>query len=517
MRPLAESHRFNFAAFVFDENRSRGDKVAYIDDRRSVTYGELERDALRFAGLLSELGVRREERIVLFMLDSVDLPIAFLGALYAGVVPVVTNTMVPAKDLSHFIAHSEARAVFASGALARTFVAALEQAETEGHHPILVVSDPEGADGSDTFASRLAAATPRPRPFDSYADDIAFWLYSSGSTGMPKAVVHTHRNIHHTVELYGKPIMGVTERDTVFSAAKLFFAYGLGNGLTFPLSVGASVILMAERATPDALFQRIVGGRPTIFCGAPTTYVAMLASPALPPRESVALRVCISAGEALPEEVGTRFEAHFGAPILDGIGSTEMLHIYVSNRIGDIRYGTSGRPCPGYEVELRSSDGAPIAPGEIGELWVKGPSAALMYWRDRDKSRATFVGPWMKTGDKYRALPSGHYQYAGRSDDMLKVSGQYVAPVEVEFALGSHPSVLEAAVVGKPDENGLMQTWGYVVLKRGHNESDALTAELRNHVKSRLAPHKCPRHIVYLAELPKTATGKIQRFRLRDA
>lgn len=516
MRPTSSTDRFNFAAFVFDENRARADKVAYVDDRRTLTYSELEQAARRFAGLLAELGVRREERIVLFMLDTVELPIAFLGALYAGVIPVVTNTMVPPNDVAYFIEHARARAVFASGALAKTFTAALELTRAHGHVPAVVVSDPTSGDAAGSLSAMLETAMPASGPVPTFADDIAFWLYSSGSTGNPKAVVHTHANLHHTAELYGKPIMGITESDTVFSAAKLFFAYGLGNALTFPLSVGASVILMAERATPEALFKRLVAHEPTIFCGAPTTYVAMLASPLLPSREDVALRLCTSAGEALPEEVGIRFEAHFGAPILDGIGSTEMLHIYISNRTDDIRYGTSGRPCPGYEIELRDPSGALVPPGEIGDLWVKGPSAALMYWCNRDKSRSTFFGPWTKTGDKYRELPTGHYEYAGRSDDMLKVSGQYVAPIEVEFALVSHPSVLEAAVVGKADANGLMQIWAYVVPRKGHEPNEKLATDLKAHVKSKLAPHKYPRQVVFLSELPKTATGKVQRFRLRE-
>lgn len=514
MQPASAPERYNFAAAVLADSRVRADKIAYLDDRRSLTYAALDEAARRFAAMLTELGIRREERVLLFMLDTVDLPVAFLGSLLAGVVPVLVNTMLTPGDVAYFVQHAEARAVFASAALARTYVPALELASADGHAPLLVVADPEH-DSPDSLAARLAAATPLGRAVDTYADDIAFWLYSSGSTGKPKAVVHTHGNIWQTVALYGKPVMGLVESDVVFSAAKLFFAYGLGNGLTFPLSVGATVVLMAERATPDALFQRLKRHRVTVFCGAPTTYVAMLASPALPSRDEVAIRVCTSAGEALPEEVGNRFKAHFGADILDGIGSTEMLHIYVSNRADDICYGTSGRPVPGYEVSLRDESGVPVGEGELGELWVKGPSAALMYWRNREKSRATFVGPWMKTGDKYRQLPSGHLAYAGRSDDMLKVSGQYVAPVEVEFALQSHESVLEAAVVGKLDASGLMRTCAYVVLRQGHAGSDDLVAVLKAHVKSRLAPHKYPREVFFVAELPKTATGKVQRFRLR--
>ncbi len=394
----------NFASFVFSSNRARSAKTAYVDDRDSITYGALEDRAKRFASLLGALGVSAEEPVIRVNLHTIGLPVAFHGALYAGVVPVVTNTMVPASDLAYFIAHSNARVVFASSELATTARSAIATNE-RSHDVRVVISGGDGIGTESELAVRLDASPLAGSAAPTYGDDIAFWLYSSGSTGKPKAVVHTHANLLHTVNLYGKPIMGITDADTIFSAAKLFFAYGLGNALTFPLAVGAKVILMAGRATPDAIFERLVAHSPTIFCGAPTTYVAMLASPSIPPRERVSLRVCVSAGEALPEDIGKRFENHFGAPILDGIGSTEMLHIFLSNRLGEVRYGTSGRPCEGYELELRDGEAGLALPGEIGDLWVKGPSTALMYWRDRERSRATFFGPWMKTGDKYRMLP----------------------------------------------------------------------------------------------------------------
>jgi benzoate-CoA ligase len=302
-----------------------------------------------------------------------------------------------------------------------------------------------------------------------------------------------------------------------FSAAKLFFAYGLGNALTFPLSVGASVVLMAERPTPDAVFKRWTEHKPTVFFGAPTGYAAMLASPKLPAREQVALRVCSSAGEALPREIGERFTARFGAEIIDGIGSTEMLHIFLSNRPGDVRYGSTGKAVPGYELELRDDEGRVLqGHGEVGDLFVKGPSAALMYWAQRDKTRDTFRGAWTKTGDKYVRDADGYYVYAGRGDDMLKVSGQYVSPFEVESTLMQHESVLEAAVIGVPDENGLTRAKAFVVLKDAAQASEQTAESLKDFVKSRLAPFKYPRQIEFLAELPKTATGKIQRFRLRE-
>jgi len=308
----------------------------------------------------------------------------------------------------------------------------------------------------------------------------------------------------------------MSERDLCFSAAKLFFAYGLGNALTFPLAVGASVLLMAERPTPDAVFKRWTEKKPTMFFGAPTGYAGMLASPKLPRREDVALRLCSSAGEALPKEIGERFEQHFGCEVLDGIGSTEMLHIFISNRPGDVCYGSTGKAVPGYDIELRGEDGGAVADGEIGDLYIRGPSAALLYWGNRAKTLETFQSGWAKSGDKYVRDAAGHYVYAGRSDDMLKVSGQFVSPFEVEATLMKHPAVLEAALIGTPDADGITRSKAFVVLKPGQSPSEALENELKAFVKGQLAPHKYPRQLEFIPELPKTATGKIQRFRLRE-
>ncbi|WP_133648151.1 benzoate-CoA ligase family protein [Paraburkholderia flava] len=513
--PAPPPARFNFAAHLFDLNRSRATKTAYIDDIGETTYAELEDRARRFATALRELGIHAEERILLVMLDTVELPIAFLGALYAGVVPVVANTLLTSADYVYMLTHSHARAVIASGALLPVVAQALGDAEHDGC--LLIASQPTPTDLPCAYvlAPLIDRSPPAVRAASSGADDIAFWLYSSGSTGKPKGTVHTHANLYWTAELYAKPVLGIGEHDVVFSAAKLFFAYGLGNGLTFPLSVGATAVLMAERPTADAVFARLVRHRPTIFYGVPTLYAGMLVSPALPARTDVALRICTSAGEALPREIGERFTAHFGCEILDGIGSTEMLHIFLSNRAGDVQYGTTGRPVPGYDVQLRDEAGRPIADGEVGDLYIKGPSAAVMYWSNREKTRATFLGEWIRSGDKYRRLDNGCYVYAGRSDDMLKVSGQYVSPVEVEMVLVQHDAVLEAAVVGV-DHGGLVKTRAFVVLKHSADASDTLTDELKTFVKARLAPHKYPRDIVFVDDLPKTATGKIQRFKLRE-
>jgi len=312
-------------------------------------------------------------------------------------------------------------------------------------------------------------------------------------------------------------VLGMTEADVCFSAAKLFFAYGLGNALTFPLSVGATTILMAERATPDATFKRwrgeIGGVKPTVFYGAPTGFAGLLAAPQLPKREEIALRFASSAGEALPAEIGERFLRQFGIDIVDGIGSTEMLHVFISNRPGDVRYGTTGWPVPGYEIELRGDKGGPVADGEPGDLYIHGPSAAMMYWGNREKTRDTFQGGWTKSGDKYVHNADGTYVYSGRSDDMLKVSGVYVSPFEVEATIVQHPAVLETAVIGVIDGEGLTKTKAFVVLRPGQNVTDE---DIKAFVKERLAPYKYPRQIEFVADLPKTATGKIQRFKLRE-
>jgi benzoate-CoA ligase len=518
MNPAATAlpQRFNFARHILEANAGRAGKTAYIDDQGSLSYGELDQRVRRFAAGLLAAGIRREERILLVMHDTVDLPVAFLGALFAGIVPVPVNTLLPADDYAYMIAHSRAQAVIVSAALLPVVRDALGKTVAA---PRLIVSG-ETADAQDaTPFAQLLQADPLPADghADTHAEDFAFWLYSSGSTGRPKGAVHCHANLFWTAELYAKPVLGIRSEDVVFSAAKLFFAYGLGNGLTFPLSVGATTVLMAERPTPAAVFKRLTEHKPTIFYGVPTLYVAMLASDQLPKREDVALRVCTSAGEALPREVGERFRSRFGCDILDGLGSTEMLHIFISNRAGDVHYGSSGQPVPGYEVELRDEDGRPVAPGEIGDLYIRGPSAALLYWTNREKSRATFLGDWLRSGDKYVADAGGYYTYAGRSDDMLKVSGQYVSPIEVENALIEHAGVLECAVVGKTDADGLTKTVAYVVPATGHEASPALADDLKTFAKTRLAPHKYPREIVFVTELPKTATGKIQRFKLRAA
>ena len=519
--PAAPPARFNFAHYLISLNAGRTQKTAFIDEQEHLSYGALAERIQRAAAALQALGLQREQRVLLLMQDCTDWPVSFLGALYAGMVPVAVNTLLTADDYAYMLADSRAQVALVSANLLPVLQSAMER----GAHELkqLIVSRPsaELPTGMLPFDQWLASYPPAQPAADTAADEPAFWLYSSGSTGRPKGTVHSHANLYWTAELYARPVLQLRESDVVFSAAKLFFAYGLGNGLSFPLSVGATGILMAERPTPDACFKHMTEHQTTVFYGAPTGYAGMLASSHLPARSAVALRMCSSAGEALPQDIGERWTAHFGCQIIDGIGSTEMLHIFLSNRPGDVRYGTTGKPVAGYEVELRDENCKPVAEApeggsEIGDLYIKGPSAALMYWNNREKTRDTFRGTWTKSGDKYRRDADGYYIYAGRSDDMLKVSGQYVSPFEVESTLVQHPTVLEAAVIGVADNNGLTRAKAYVVLRDGSLGSDALGHELQAFVKSRLAPHKYPRMISFVTELPKTATGKIQRFRLRE-
>ena len=530
--PPAPGPRFNFAQHLFERNASRPDKTAFIDDHGRLSYCNLADRCQRLAGALLACGVRREERVLLLMHDSIDWPVCFLGALYAGVVPVAVNTLLTADDVAYMLGHSRSQAVLVSAALLPLLQAALDRGGHEVHTVIVSRPEPDGAAVLPTVTTIATIATitthfldalitahpPRTEAAATGPADPGFWLYSSGSTGRPKGTLHTHANPYWTAELYGTPVLGLTEHDICFSAAKLFFAYGLGNALSFPLSVGATVVLMAERPTPDAVFKRWLQHQPTVFFGAPTGFAGMLAAPQLPARSAVALRLASSAGEALPADIAQRFTAHFGVEVIDGIGSTEMLHIYLSNRPGRVRYGTTGWPVPGYTVELRGDDGLPLLPHadgstDTGDLYVSGPSAALLYWGQRDKSADTFQGRWVKSGDKYTRNADGSHTYAGRSDDMLKVSGVYVSPFEVESTLVQHAAVLEAAVFGVVDQEGLTKAKACVVLKPG---AQASAAELQAFVKDRLAPYKYPRSIEFVDELPKTATGKIQRFKLRE-
>jgi benzoate-CoA ligase len=509
--------RFNFAQHLLELNAGRASKAAFIDDVGTLSFGELALRVRRMAAGLRALGLKREERVLLLMQDTNDWPVSFLGAMYAGLVPVAVNTLLTADDYAYMLENARAQAVLVSGALLPAVTAAMTRADHEVQK--VIVSRPVAPlhPAEIELEAFVQAHEPAARPAATGADDPGFWLYSSGSTGRPKGTVHSHANPYWTAELYGRGVLQLNEADVCFSAAKLFFAYGLGNGLSFPMTVGATTILMAERPTPEATFKRWLGGvggvQPTVFFGAPTGFAGMLANAQLPAREQVALRLVSSAGEALPAELGERFKRHFGVDIVDGIGSTEMLHIFLSNRPDRVRYGTTGWPVPGYEIELRGEAGGPVPDGEPGDLYIHGPSAAMMYWGNRAKTRETFQGGWTKSGDKYVRNEDGSYTYSGRSDDMLKVSGIYVSPFEVEATLVQHPAVLEAAVIGKEDADGLTKTKAFVVLKSGETTDEAA---LKAFVKDRLAPYKYPRFIEFVPDLPKTATGKIQRFKLRE-
>jgi benzoate-CoA ligase len=504
--------QYNATVDLVERNlAARSEKIAYIDANGSYSFNDLAERVNRCANALTGLGLGMESRVMVCLLDTIDFPSIFLGAIKAGIVPIAVNTLLTTNDFDFMLRDSRAQALIVSEALLPVFEPILKDP------PFLkqvVVSGEKSAKYArlkDLAAREGMSFTAAP----TCADDACFWLYSSGSTGTPKGVVHTQTSMLQTAELYAQPVLGINESDVVFSAAKLFFAYGLGNALTFPLSVGATTILLADRPTPDAVCRILKKHRPTIFYGVPTLYSALLASPALPKQEELNLRCCTSAGEALPPDVGRRWREHTGVDILDGLGSTEMLHIFLSNRPGDVRYGTSGKPVPGYDIRLIDEEGKQAAKGEIGELQVAGPTGAAYYWNNREKSRNTFLGAWTRSGDKYTESEDGYFTYCGRADDMLKVSGIWVSPFEVESALASHASVLEAAVVGQADENGLIKPKAYVVLRPDVTQSAELAAALQQHVKGSLAPYKYPRWIEFVAELPKTATGKIQRFKLR--
>jgi benzoate-CoA ligase family protein len=508
---------YNAGADLLDRNLpARAAKVAYQDDRTALTYAGLRERADRAGNALLALGVQPEQRVLLALLDTVDFPAVFLGAIKAGLVPVPVNTLLMPADYAYLLADSRAQALVVSDHLLPKFGDALA-ATGLANDRVLVASSPLGgpAHTHPLLDDRLAIAAPELAAAPTTPDDVAFWLYSSGSTGAPKGALHLHSHLMQTAALYAQGVLGLREDDVVFSAAKLFFAYGLGNALTFPLAVGATAILMAERATPAAVVRTLRDHAPTIFCGVPTLFASLLASDPPPEGASPRLRLSTSAGEALPAHVGQRWRARVGTDILDGIGSTELLHIFLSNRPGDVRYGTSGRPVPGYDLDLRDDGGGPVGTDEEGALWVRGPSAAVAYWSQRARSLATFHGAWTRTGDRYLRDADGYYTYCGRADDMLKVGGIWVSPFEVESALAIHPAVLEAAVVGHADTDGLTKPKAFVVLKDPDAASAALAVELQAFVKARLAPFKYPRWIEFATELPKTATGKIQRYRLR--
>jgi benzoate-CoA ligase family protein len=499
---------YNATVDLLERNLAQPDRPAFRQDGRVTTYGALCERADRAGNALRALGVQMEQRVLLCMLDTPDLPAVFWGAMKAGLVPVPVNTLLTTADYEYLLRDSRARALVVSSALLPKVEPALRG------QPFLssVVVSGGAAPGQLALDELLAHARANLDPAPTTRDDVAFWLYSSGSTGQPKGAMHLHGDLAETARLYGEGILGMRPDDVVFSAAKLFFAYGLGNAMTFPFAAGASSVLLADRPTPQSVVGLLRSEKPTLFFGVPTLFAAILADPTATDLGG-RLRFCVSAGEPLPRDIGVRWRERYGVDILDGIGSTELLHIFVSLRPGDVRYGTTGKPVPGYEAQIVDEQDRPVRPGEIGELRVSGPSSAIAYWNNREKSLQAFRGRWTYTGDKYRQDTDGYYVYCGRSDDMIKAGGQWVSPAEVESALVAHPSVLEAAVVAHKDENQLDKPKAFVVLKPG---AQASSEELQRFVKERLAPFKYPRWVDFVESLPKTATGKIQRFKLRQ-
>ncbi len=500
--------QFSVAVPFIDRHiaEGRGDKVAIRTATEAVTYAQLALRVDAAGRALLARGLKPGDRVLMIVKDCPQFFHLFWGAIKAGIVPVPLNTLLRAPDYAYIIEDSGCGLVAYSPEFAAEVEPALAQLAAKAP-PALKVTD-DATIGADTAGPALA-----PHPATPTGD--CFWLYSSGSTGRPKGAVHLQRDMVVTSELYGVRTLGVGEGDVCYSAAKLFFAYGLGNAMTFPLWVGGTAILDPARPTPDSTFDNIEKFRPTLYYGVPTLYAAQLAALETRKPDFSSVRACVSAGEALPADIFRRWQEKTGTIILDGIGSTEMLHIFLGNRLDDHRPGTSGRAVPGYQAEIRDPEGNRVKPGDSGRLWMKGDSAAAYYWNKPQKTAETMVGGWLDTGDTYRQDADGYYIYEGRSDDMLKVGGIWCSPVEIEACLIGHPDVLESAVVGRADADGLVKPQAFVVLKPGHEGGAALTEALMAHCKRTLAPYKYPRWVEYVGELPKTATGKIQRFRLR--
>jgi 4-hydroxybenzoate-CoA ligase len=518
---LLQRRPYNAAADFVDTNIARGlgDKVAFTDSQRSLTYAQLQTDTCRFASALRALDLREEARVILLFHDTVDYPVAFYGAIRAGVIPIPVNTLLTAEQYAYLFADSRAAATVVAAPLARTILAMRDRLPCLRAIIVTEATAADRAELSDVLFldDVLAQAEPTPLTASTMSDEVALWMYTSGSTGDPKAVKHVHTSLMATARLMGQGTIGIGPDDVAFSASKLSFSYGLGNAMSFPLSVGASAVLMPDRPTPQAVLDTIRRHRPTIFYAVPSLYAALLAHPEIGPGAgSDRLRLCVSAGEALPAHLGERWRDVVGVDILDGIGSTEMLQTFLSNRPDDVRYGSTGKPVRGYDAKIVDETGRELPAGEIGELVVRGPSSGEGYWNQRAKSRRTFVGEWTFTGDKYMRDADGYYFYCGRTDDMFKVNGMWVSPFEVEAALASHEAVLEAAVVGKEDGDGLVKPKAFIVLKTGYCADDALMKALQAHVKDRAGSWKYPRWIDIRTDLPRTATGKIQRFKLRD-
>lgn len=502
---------FNAADYFVDRNirEGRGDKVAVLCEDRAFTYSQIQEHVNRFGNALKSIDVRMEERVALLLHDTEIYPQTFFGAIKIGAVPVCLNTLNRSKDFEFFLNDSRARVLVVDALL-------LEQIE-----PIranlrflkhIIVANGTAPAGDLCLSELTSTQSSSLETAPTCRDDSCFWLYSSGSTGSPKGTVHLQHDMVYATETYGKKILGIQEKDICFSAAKLFFAYGLGNGLYFPFGVGATTVYLPTRPTPEHVYNTVSRHRPTLYFGVPTLYGQMLEEQG----DMAGVRLCVSAGEALPSAYLQRWKSRFDLDIIDGIGSTEMAHIFISNIPGDIHSGSSGKVVPGYEARIVDENMQDLPAGEIGTLLVKGDSAAAIYWNKHEKTRQTIMGHWINTGDKYYRDEQGYFYCSGRSDDMLKVGGIWVSPNEVEACLIEHPDVLECAVIGAPDEDQLIKPMAFVVLAKSRQASLDMENELKAFVKSKLALYKYPRWIRFLDELPKTATGKIKRFELRN-
>ncbi|HEV8141555.1 MAG TPA: benzoate-CoA ligase family protein [Methylomirabilota bacterium] len=506
--------QFNVATWFVDRNIAEGrrDAPAFHCENRTLTYGDVHDLANRTGNALLELGVQMEDRVLVLCLDGPEFLGAFWGAVKIGAIPIPVNTLMRAQDYLYFLDDSRAKVAVISAPLLAEVEPILGRARYLKH--VLVAGGPAGPHLS--FEDRVAKASSTLDAAPTSRDDAAFWQYSSGSTGFPKGAVHLHHDMVLCTETYAKQVLEMRASDKVYSAAKLFFAYGLGNACYFPMGVGAQSVLFPGRPTPEGVFEILTRHRPTLFFGVPTLYASMLAMKDAEKRYDLSsLRLCISAGEALPGEIYHRWRERFGVEILDGIGTTEICHIFISNRPGRARPGATGQVVPGYEAIIVDDEGRPVPQGEIGNLRVKGDSIMAYYWNKHDKTKEALYGSWIQTGDKYWQDADGYFFYAGRADDMLKVGGIWVSPVEVENTLVKHAAVLEAAVVGREDGDRLVKPHAFVVLKDRAAASPALADELKGFVKDKIAPYKYPRWIDFVEDLPKTATGKIQRFKLR--
>jgi benzoate-CoA ligase family protein len=472
----------------------RGEKVAIRCTGQEITYAQLHASVCRAGSALAELGVGREDRVLMILDDTPTFPALFLGAMRAGAVPAPVSFLDTTENFRHYATDSYAKAIVAEDAL-------LERL-------------PPGAVGRSRFEELMAGADGDTAPTDTHPDDMAFWLFSGGSTGFPKGVVHLHHDIPYTCDTYAREILRISEADVTFSSTKLYHAYGLGNNLTFPYSVGATTVLRPGRPDPRGLLETAVEQRPTLFFSVPTLYGAMVNLPDAAEHDLSSVRLCVSAAEPLAPEILRRWQAAFGLDIVDGIGSTEMLHIYCSNRPGDVRPGTSGTPVPGYELALLDESDQPVAEGQVGNLHVRGDSALAYYWHQHEKTKSAIKGGWFFTGDRYRVDPHGDYVYEGRADDMIKIGGLWASPIEIENALLEHPRVLEAAAVGV-EADYTMRVKAFVICRGGAGDDD-LVSELQEWCKSRLRRYEFPHFIVFVDELPKTPTGKIQRYKLRE-